>query len=885
MSYLIDLKDATTELDLAQVGGKARSLAQLLQAGFPVPSGIVLKSVALFDLLQGDRLMAETAVSVGAETPTQALFVESEAIAAVQAELETAIARLCPQGERVAVRSSALAEDGTQHSFAGQMESVLQVEPAAAWSQVLRVWRSAYAARCQAYQQSHQLAAAPLPPAVLIQPMIAAEVAGIAFAADPVSGRRGVVVITAVRGLADRLAAGEVTGDRYDVDRLGTVIDRQTGELPVLTEAQIQAIAQLTRAVSRQVGQPQDIEWAWADGQLWLLQARPITTLMQMPDPDARFCLWDNSNIVESFNGITTPLTFSFARKAYDAVYRQFCRFMGVPATTIEQNQSIFRCMIGCIQGRIYYNLLSWYRLLALLPGSRTNARFMESMMGVRETLPESVVLELKQQLQSNRVQTYWRSLTTLVGMIVNFLTLPSRIQRYHQRIDRALRLEPTPTRPENLQDWRADELATHYRTLEQDLLGHWDAPLITDFFAMIFYGLLRRLVQDWSEDDAATLHHDLIGGEGGVISTEPLQRMRDMAQCVSDRPDATAVIAQFRQGDLPTILEWIAQNPPFAAKYAAYLEKFGDRCLEELKLESPTLHEDPLPLLRSVGHLAHQYQSGSVPDTTLSQQHRQHAEHRMHTVLADHPLRRLIFNLVLHQARIHVRNRENLRFERTRVFGRARRVLLELGQRLHQGDRLNHPKDVFYLEVEEVLGFVEGTLTCTDLRGLAALRQADYQRYRHQPAPAQRFSTFGMVYHGNTFQGKAATDAEPGENGRSPHQRQGVGCAPGQAQGMVRVMTASRADLSHPETTFPKGCILVAESTDPGWILLFPHVAGLLVERGSVLSHVAIVARELGIPMITSLPGITQWLQDGDLVEFDSGTGRIQKLESGCGN
>ena len=120
------------------------------------------------------------------------------------------------------------------------------------------------------------------------------------------------------------------------------------------------------RQTGRYFHRPQDIEWAIAYGRLYLLQSRPITTLGQIPEPDGVLNLWDNSNIAESYSGVTQPLTFSFARKAYEEVYRQFCHFMGVPKTKIAQHHDTFARMIGLIRGRVFYNLLSWYKVLAL---------------------------------------------------------------------------------------------------------------------------------------------------------------------------------------------------------------------------------------------------------------------------------------------------------------------------------------------------------------------------------------------------------------------------------------------------------------------------------------------------------------------------------------
>jgi pyruvate,water dikinase len=230
--------------------------------------------------------------------------------------------------------------------------------------------------------------------------------------------------------------------------------------------------------------------------------------------------------------------------------------------------------------------------------------------------------------------------------------------------------------------------------------------------------------------------------------------------------------------------------------------------------------------------------------------------------------LRRLLFGWVLRNARARVRDRENLRFERTRLFGRVRLIMLELGKRFYADDLLEHPRDVFYLEVEEALGFVTGTATTTDLKGLVALRKAEFERYRQLPAPADRFETHGTVHQGNTFRDKAAPAADQGGD-----RRKGLGCCPGVVRGPVRVVTDPR------NATLKSGEILVAERTDPGWIMLFPSAAGLLVERGSLLSHSAIVAREMGIPAVVSLAGVTRWLEDGDEVELDGSTGVVRRL------
>jgi rifampicin phosphotransferase len=173
----------------------------------------------------------------------------------------------------------------------------------------------------------------------------------------------------------------------------------------------------------------------------------------------------------------------------------------------------------------------------------------------------------------------------------------------------------------------------------------------------------------------------------------------------------------------------------------------------------------------------------------------------------------------------------------------------------------------VFLLEFDEVLAFAENRATTTDLKGLVAVRRAEWASYRTLPPPPERFETSGIMYRGHAFEAtRPATP--PGGDAMT-----GIACCPGIVRASVRLVRDPR------RTKLQAGEIIVAERTDPGWVMVFPAAGGLLVERGSLLSHSAIVARELGIPTIVSLPGVTQWLRDGDRVEMDGGTGRVTRL------
>ena len=844
---------------IASIGGKARALAALANAGLPVPPWFVVLPSA-FEASAPPKLASPLADDAG-EDAVGTSVTGIRVAADVRSAISAALARF-PDHECFAVRSSAQDEDGSRHSFAGQLESFLGVQKDDVGDYVMRVWASGFGARLARYRSEAGFADKSAVPAVIVQLMVEGEASGVAFSADPVSGRRAITVVAAVKGRGDALVSGEVEGDTWRVDRAGNIVEQSSiGPHPVLDDADVRRVAALARQAERHFGLPQDIEWTLAGGTLHLLQSRPITTLAAMSDPDAPRAIWDNSNIIESYSGITTPLTYSFARRGYEHAYREFCRLLGIPDAAVEARSDVFGCMIGLIRGRVYYNLLNWYRLLALVPGYEFNQRFMEQMMGVREPLANDAVPGLESHGPARRLIGALQLARTLALLAWRIATLGSRMRAFEARLDDAL----GATRPD-LSLLRADELATTCRRIEGRLLAHWDAPLVNDFATMLFHGLLRRLVARWIEGAGDGLVNDLLRSEHGMTSEAPARRVRAIAATIAD--DAV-LVDLLCEGALPRVQDALAARPTAAAAFAAYIDRYGERCLDELKLESTTLYDDPLPLYRGVGRCAraHARSPGAMPAENRDEDARAAAERRVRRALRRRLLRRAMFAWTLRRARCHVGDRERLRFERTRVFGRARQIVVEIGRRLAAIDVLDTPRDVFFLEFDEVLACVENRATTTDLRGLVAIRKAEFASFAKLPAPADRFETRGIACRGNAFDAARASPPPAGDS------ITGVACSPGVVRGSIRLVR----DPSR--TALVEGEIIVAERTDPGWVLVFPAAAGLLVERGSLLSHSAIVARELGLPTIVALPGVTQWLHDGDLVEMDGGTGRVTLL------
>ncbi|MDR1321217.1 MAG: hypothetical protein LBK56_07305 [Gracilibacteraceae bacterium] len=786
--------------DPRRIGGKAEALARLARITEDIPAWFVLDHE-------------------GASADETA-----QALAAFSA------------GTLFAVRSSAADEDGDRHSFAGQFATYLNVPRGEVRARVEDVRASARTERAEIYRREHGL-----PPqaqmAVLVQRMVQADCAGVAFGANPVTGDAGECVVSAVAGLGDALVDGSSDADTYHV-RASEVI----GEGGVLTQAQCLEVASLCRRAGRFFGRAQDIEWAYEEGRLFLLQSRPITSLRLYTGREGIVNIWDNSNIAESYNGVTTPLTFSFIRMAYEHVYREMCRVLGVSERVIAAGDFIFSHMLGLHDGQVYYNLLSWYKLVAILPGYKTNAAFMEQMMGVKENLPPRVRALLPQPSNAS----IWSAARKLF--------------RHYRRLDAStadfLRLLTATVRRDDLSLLSTAALAAYYRDLESRLLKNWTAPVVNDFFAMIFYGLLKNTLTAFCGAEGDSLANALLRHSGDIISAEPARRVREMAR-LACRDDA--LVDLLLTGGVVRIGRELPED--LRGLFASYLDTFGDRCINELKLESATLSDDPLTLYRAVGNFARKLQAGQTAAAETVDEA---------AILRRAGWKRPLLVWLLRNARRTVRNRENLRFERTRVFGAVRSVFREIGARLASFGALDQRDDVFYLEYGEVLAYIEGTATTRDLRGLAALRRQEYAAY--DGGAPDRFETYDCAalsarHPPETAGGDSAVPEDDG-------LLRGLGCCPGIVRGRARVVT----DPAH--AVIQPGEILVAQRTDPGWIMLFPIAAGVLVEYGSLLSHAAIVLREMGIPAVVSVPRLLARVPDGALVELDGEKGLVTLLE-----
>jgi phosphohistidine swiveling domain-containing protein len=855
----------------ARVGGKGAGLYQLQSLGLKVPHFLVLTADAFHDCCpQG--------------------VVPQAASSDLQTILTQAWQQLGSGQTPLAVRSSAIDEDGAEASYAGQMETFLNITtPERLTLAVLDCWRSLYSPRVTAYRAQKQMnAATPPAMAVVIQHMVQPDSAGVLFTVNPINQHPDEVLISAVWGLGEGLVSGSLDADTFVLHRDGRVLSSQIATKteqvisqanggiqtvavpthqqtePCLTPNQLQTLLAQSCQAELSAGYPLDMEFAVCGDQLYCLQARPITSLTHtLPVPDTQRWVWDNSNINESYPGITQSLTFSFIRKAYYCVYWQFLEVLGLPTNTIRQHEPMLSNMLGLIQGRVYYNLLNWYRLVALMPGFEFNKPFMEGMMGLQT--PEDVA-----PAPVGWWQKYIIEFPKLLGVGVRMIglqwTLAARIAQFHQAFNRVYQQL-------NSLDFNAmppSQALGYFEVLEKDVLWQWKAPIINDFSAMIYYGLLKKVTVQWQVDSDGSLQNALVSGQGDIESTQVMTQLLAVAQAIAADESFKS---SFLEVPAKAALKELMAHATLGQQFQAYLDRYGDRCVAELKLESIPMKEDPTFAVAMLqNYVRHGYgniTTSKHDDTGLRRDAERDLRKRLGGVLLP---KYWAYRWILFRARAAIRNRENQRLARTRAFALVRRIFQSIGQWFVQQGVLANARDIFDLEVEEIRGFIHGTTPNTDLRALVAQRQATYRQFESMPPLPDHFETHGPVNTDTSV--KALTRPNP-NNWPGNGTLTGLGACPGVVEKPAVVLFDP-----NPQTAL-SGEILVTRQTDPGWVVLFPAISGLVVERGSMLSHSAIVAREMGIPTVVGVQGATQHIQTGMTIRLDGAQGTVALLDA----
>lgn len=771
-------------------------------------------------------------------------------------------------------RNTQPGEDDATDPFAGLTDSYLYVGADALIDAVCTCTASLFSVRSVLYRARRGIDPRVLSICVGIQQMMDGDRSFVAFTRNPSTGAKETVV-AAVYGIGEGAVAERADIDHFFVRADGIrrlvsdkkrmlrrapcggvaecrVPDALAG-VPVFSDTHLRRIAALADTVERVLSGPQDIEGVvTADSAIHVVQARPATS-PRMPSTAIE---WTNHNLTESFPGVTTAMTHSHARVFYRTSFRDFYRIVGIPESQLRSREHHLHRMIGYLDGRAYYRLDAWYALHSQLPGWDVLSPMWERSLGIMARNPKPG--------NEFDIAAFAAIIRRSPRLMWTAITFPRRLRRFLFWWDAQHILGA------ELSHMPVDELIKTYRQVWSEAGSRWGIPILAGYLALVSYAAASVLVRRWTDCAEVDLTALLPGGPPNR-TLQSVHSMVALAEQISANPELSARVLTADADDTWRSITQGDYGGKLHSDMWAHLRRFGDRAMHDLKIEQPTPRQRPgmlidaLRPLVAAGVTMHQtrFQESTAATAALDELHR----------ICPSWWRRAILRAGLRAARFLVKAREDTRFCRTQLYGFSREVMRRLGSELTAAGCLDSPEDYVHLEAEELLGAFDGTSTHPDLRIVARTRKDAYLKSCERPALAATLTTRPPP---RAVADLRRTAAEPVIAG-SATELTGLPSSAGVARG--------RAKLVLQPDVPPRDCagrILIARETDPGWLPLMLNATGLVVERGSMVSHTAITGRMLGIPTVVAVPGATSEISDGDEVEIDGGSGTVRILAQG---
>jgi phosphohistidine swiveling domain-containing protein len=878
-----------------QVGGKFHSQARMRALDVPIPEFLVLAK-PLFDrvvaarrhqiaTLLGDVDLQDRTTILAAERGIATLFRDIEIDAATERAILAAFDRVLPGIDFVSVRACMLceraefSEDSAANPFAGISESFLYVQRESVLQHVRRCWASAFSEKAIVYRLSQGIDPLDVSVAVGIQRMVFGQRSFVMFTCDP-NTAAGDTILVAGHGIGEGVVQESVPVDHYFInaksgeirsvvadkdEQLGfdaargaglcrLPVDEALRKTPCLTDGELQMLRALGEKIETAFDWPQDMEGTFdADGKLYILQARPVAI-----DYNKKR-VWTGLNVTESYPGVSSPLTYSLARLFYRVIFRDIYRLAGVPDEKLRQNHFRLDRMIGYINGRIYYSLNAFYLLHHLSPLFPWLAKAWENMVGLRTSY------KIKSG-EAEPLQSRWQKRWALGKAIANFAWLfvkHPRAMRAHKTWwnQRALQ-----SRALLKQEQDPLALAEEFYRLWRDVGEKWGVTLVNDAYIFTLYALVSGLFKRWKLDRDPALLSNLLCGGGEVESVEIFLSVLRIVDHIRTDQAACELLLQTDDEQLVMLYRKRLLEGTLLGMLDRHIERYGDRSMEELKMENPSLREDPTVLFRGIRRFL-KSDLNVEACRTAEDAKRAEAELALDARFGARSLRKTALRWLLHHLREMIAHRENSRYCRSELFGLCKDIFRSQGEYLACKGAIDSPADVYYLTVDEIMGFADGSGVDEAFHGAVARRKQQAAVYAAQEVP-ETLATDGALRENVLAVDRAALSADD-------NVLHGLGSSMGAANGTARVVL----DPNSVED-MPPGTILVAKETDPGWLFLMLASSGIVAERGSMLSHTAITGRKFGIPTIVGVDGATTRIPDGAQLEIDGGSGIVKVLQ-----
>lgn len=679
--------------------------------------------------------------------------------------------------DKFAVRSSFDVEDSEENSFAGQFETYLNLDKKDIKNKVNAVFESY---KRSAIKEYHDIKTSN--GQVIIQEMVESELSGVLFTANPM-GILNEFTIVIGRGLGLNIVEDKINTTTYNYNVDDNMYDFvKTGNSPVISDKMLNKLVKNGKQIEKIFGKKMDIEFAVKNETLYILQAREITTIKYK-----NIIVLDNSNIVESYPGVSLPLTQSFVKNVYYLIFKHLLLRLSKDKSLAEKMDFVLLNMVDTANGRLYYRIENWYSLLKLLPLNKKIIEVWQSMLGVQNTeiTAYNFKITLKNKLKIN------------LNLCINFLNCNNKMQKidtFFQKINK--------TNYESLKELETDK---NYRSsilskikllenLKSEIISKWDITLINDLYTFIFTALSGKKNQS------------ALSEIKNLESLKPIIELNKLKKCDENKAE-------------------------YKVLFNSYIEKYGDRCLEELKMETRTYRTNPEILKEYLKSYS------AVEKEEPKNKHD---------------------GFFIKKAKQGIRNREISRMNRSRLFGIARAIYLSIGEDLFENNLIENQRDVFYLYENELLNFD------LNFKKIIAERKAEFEIYKKIPNYS-RLVFIDKIINKN-FNLNYSVSIEK-------NIIKGTGTSEGIAEGEILIIDSPNLNID------TENKIIVTKMTDPGWIYLIKNARGIISEQGSILSHTAIISRELKKPAVVNVKHAGTLFKNGEKVRINGLLGTIERI------
>ncbi len=855
---------------LPLVGGKGANLGEMTQAGFPVPGGFCVTTLAYRDFVATSPAMAAffsrlrtidaadlnqvREIGQGIRKHLQQLAIP----ATITAEILRAWKKAGTENY-YAVRSSATAEDLPNASFAGQQDTYLNIKGQEELLQHVRdCWASLFTDRAIVYRAKNGFDHQEVYLSIVIQQMVIPEVSGIMFTADPVNGNRTVVSIDASFGLGEALVSGLVTADLYKVQNQGILskkIARKklaiyalpeggtvTKELPVaqqeqqvLRESQITDLAGLGKRIERHYGQPQDIEFCVAQNEVFIVQSRPITTLFPLPDLPQQ--------------PVRVLLSFGHVQMMTDAF-----KPLGLSVLKAIFSPRIFRSA----GGRIFLDLsdILQHKLARMIvPKLLSNAD--EAMSRAIDTIvkrPE--FLKGGQAKEAMSFSSVGKILMPVMQQVWTILRKGDP-QIGREQVDQFLGEQIAQTR-QALAGLRGAErikaVQEQFDSIFTKLITNIGPYLLSGILANV---LLKKICIRTFGD--ATAVDQLNKSLPGNVTSEMGLALGDLADKARDLPTVQEYLKTAGDQSFFSGLEQVPGGRQFATEFAVFIDKYGMRCPGEIDITTPRWYETPTRLTSAILSNIQSLKPGEHRERFARGE--REAEEAARQLLQAEAGRYFKSKLVSRLIEVY-RNlgglREHHKFLLISIMGECKQAIWEAAREMVAAGILEQAEDSCYLTLDELYQLLQGN-SAKPVQELIAERKAQYRRYQDIKPPRVMTSEGEIVV------------VPPRRDHVPAGALLGSPVSAGVAEGIARVILRPEDAVLH------AGEILVAPHTDPGWTPLFQSAIAIITEVGGLMTHGAVVAREYGIPAVVGVDDATTLIKDGERIRVDGTQGLIE--------